>query len=561
MAGLVAGGADAAVICPGSRSTPLALGLLRHERVRVRMHYDERSAAYFALGWARARGRPVVVLGTSGTAVANFLPAVVEAYYSRVPLVLLTADRPPELWDVGAAQTIHQAGIFGPHVKWAAWLPTPAAQAALERHAAVSGRRAAETARTAPAGPVQLNVPLREPLLPVFGQGPPPVPPPEVIGRAAPPAVPSGLAERLAGYGRGILVAGASDLAAAWPALRGLSAALGWPILADPLSNLRTADDPEGRIVARYDLLLRSEAARAALRPAVAVRFGAPPTSKVLAMWLESVPTWVVDPEGGFRDPGLLAEGFWHGGEPARSGPAAAPDDGWLARWQAAEVVADRALRAALAEAEATAPGFEGLWYARLQAPWARGLAVMVGNSMPVRDLDSFFGRTAGGPRFWANRGAMGIDGVLSTGLGLAAEGERVLVVLGDLSFFHDQNGLLAARLGRLDATVVVVHNDGGGIFSFLPQRALDADTFETLFGTPHGLDFEGTARTYGLPYARATTVGDLEAAVRASLEQPGTRVVEWRVMPREDNVRWHERTVEAVARALAGGDDGDAVV
>jgi 2-succinyl-5-enolpyruvyl-6-hydroxy-3-cyclohexene-1-carboxylate synthase len=518
------------------------------------MHYDERSAAYFALGWARARGRPVVVVATSGTAVANFLPAVVEAYYSRVPLVALTADRPPELWDVGAAQTIHQVGIFGPHVKWQASLATPQANGgALARQAAVAGRRAAETARMAPAGPVHLNVPLREPLLPVFEPGAPHPTPPDVVPPEAPPGVPRGLAERLAAFGRGILVAGASDLRASWPALRALSQALGWPILADPLSNLRTADDPDACVIARYDLLLRAEAVRRALRPSVAVRFGAPPTSKVLALWLDEIPTWVVDPEGGFRDPGLGAEAFWHGDGPVGAVEPALPDAGWLDRWRAAETVADRALAAWLKEAETTVPGFEGLFYGRLQAPWARGLHVMVGNSMPVRDLDSFFGRAAGGPRFWGNRGAMGIDGVLSTGLGLAAQGERVLVVLGDLSFFHDQNGLLAARLGRLNATILVVHNDGGGIFSFLPQSALDVSTFETLFGTPHGLDFEGTARTYGLPFRRVETVQEVEAAVVDALFEPGTQVVQWRVLSRADNVRWHDEAADAVVRAVVG--------
>jgi 2-succinyl-5-enolpyruvyl-6-hydroxy-3-cyclohexene-1-carboxylate synthase len=561
VAGLVAGGADRAVICPGSRSTPLALGLLRHPRMRVRMHYDERSAAYFALGWARARRRPVVVLATSGTAVANFLAAVVEAHYSHVPLVLLTADRPPELWDAGAAQTIHQVGIFGPHVKWAASLPTPADHDALARHAVLVGRRAAEMARAGPAGPVHLNVPLREPLVPVFrGDAGPAVHPPEVFGGPPPAAVPAGLAERLEDAGPGILVAGASDLADAWPALQALSAALGWPILADPLSNLRTVADPDSRIISRYDLVLRGPA-RTVLTPAVAVRFGAPPTSKVLNTWLESIPTWVVDPDGGFRDPTLGAAAFWTGGPPAAATAVAVRDGRWLARWQAAERLADDALRTALGEIGAAAPEFEGLWYPRLQAPWARGLAVMVGNSMPVRDLDSFFGRAAGGPRFWGNRGAMGIDGVLSTGLGLAAEGQRVLVILGDLSFFHDQNGLLAARLGRLDATVVVVHNDGGGIFSFLPQHALDPGTFETLFGTPHGLDFEGTARTYGLPFRRVTHVDELEAAVRATLGEPGTHLVEWRVLPREDNVRRHDEVAQAVARSVTAEAVADAVV
>jgi 2-succinyl-5-enolpyruvyl-6-hydroxy-3-cyclohexene-1-carboxylate synthase len=573
---LVRAGVRAAVVSPGSRSTPVALALARQAGIALYVHPDERSAAYFGLGLAKATGAPVVLASTSGTAAANYLPAVAEARYGRVPLVLLTADRPPEARDVASAQTIDQVRLYGSHAKWSVDLPPPAPLAVVVRHARVVGARAARLAVRAPAGPVHVNVPLREPLVPD-----PTAPAPMDAARAPwrrdaaagpyvsfPPSrlrldagATRALAAAWAAVDRGVVIAGpepGDGAAAAGKRARAAAALarrLGWPLLADPLAAARQAPDS----IRRHDAFLRDEAALEALRPDGAVLFGAPPVSRTLARLVGAVPhgaVWLVDDGGGYPDPSLGAAHVVDA-EPAAAFaavaaqlPPPAPGEGrWRRLWREVDGAAARAIVDALAERQEL---FEGRLYAELGALVPAATRVVVGNSMPVRDADAFFAPRRRGVVVLGNRGASGIDGVVSTALGVAAaeDGRPTLLVLGDLSFFHDLNGLVAARRFGLSLTVVVVQNRGGGIFSFLPQRA-HGERFEELFGTPLDLDFEPAVRMHGGRFARVRTWPALRAAVRRGLAVSGLTVVEAIVPDRDANVALHEAVWRRVAAAV----------
>lgn len=578
---LVRSGVVSAVVSPGSRSTPLALALARRPEIRLYVHPDERSAAYFGLGLAKAPGRPVALVCTSGTAAANYLPAVVEARYARVPLVVLTADRPPELRDVAAPQTIDQVRMFGSHAKWSVDLPPPAPLEAVVRQARVVADRAVALSLAPPQGPVHVNVPLREPLVPQTSAAPPPgfeAPPwrgrPDGLPYARvwdqPPAPDPGHARRLgaelAQTARGVVVCGPEPgdgperaLARARAAAR-FARRLGWPLLADPLSAARTL----GEAVTRYDAFLRSDAVRAALAPERAVRIGAPPVSKALGELLDAMPEGalaVVDDGGGYPDPSLRAGDVVHADPEAwlrAAAAAAAPApgaDAWRTRWREAEGAAAAATAEAMLRTESMFEGRILHELARLVPPAA---TVVVGNSMAVRDADAFFHPRGRGVRVLGNRGASGIDGVVSTALGAAAAapGRPCLMVLGDLSFFHDLGGLVAARRFGLGLTAVVADNDGGGIFSFLPQRR-HGERFEELFGTPLGLDIGPAVGMHGGRVERVRSWRAFRAAVRRGLGGEGLTVVAVAAPSREENVRLHEALWQEVARAVETALEG----
>ncbi len=572
---LVRAGVRHACLAPGSRSTPLAMLLAGHPGLRLWVHLDERSAAFFALGLAKARREPVALLCTSGTAAANFLPAVVEARLGRVPLVVLTADRPPELRDVGAPQTIDQLRLFGSHAKWFVEVAPPEGTADLLRYARTLAARAAATALAAPAGPVHLNLPLREPLVPLPYDIPQEVPAGEEAAwrgrsegrpyvalaqgsRALPAAEVERLAGDLAGVSRGLIVCGPQDDPAFPAAVGRLAAALGWPVLADPLSQVRCGPHDRRAVIDGYDAFLRDPRAVEALAPEVILRFGAIPTSKPALLYLQrhaAARQIVVDGGDGWPDPTLIATDVLHADPPTlcRSlvkalGDAGASASAWLATWREVD---RRARDAATACLLGFAEPFEGRVFHEMAAVLPEGSTLFVGSSMPVRDLDTFFPASARPVRFLANRGANGIDGVVSSALGAAAGSAGPLaLVIGDLSLYHDMNGLLAARRFGLDATIVLVNNDGGGIFSFLPQAA-HPEHFEALFGTPHGLDFRPVADLYGATYARPEGWGEFRAAVAAGLREGGLRIVEVRT-DRERNVALHREVWRAVSAALS---------
>ncbi len=575
---LVAVGVREAVVCPGSRSTPLALALRTAPGLRVRVLYDERAAGFFALGMARASGRPVVLLATSGTAVVEFGPAVVEASLSRVPLVVLTSDRPAELRDRGAPQTIDKDHLYGRAAKWFTELPlldgTPAT---LAHWRSVAGRAVA-VAAAGPAGPVQVNVPFREPLLP---DGPLAMPDgagtgSRAVGARAFASVVRGrrtldgasldaLAARLADARSGLVIAGPDADPALPAALAALARATGFPILADPLSGLRAGPHDRELVVVRGDQLARSGPWLDAHLPDLVLRTGAMPTSKPMTELLARArPELVIlDGDAGWREAALVPATFVHAdaaetasalaGRLATAGTATPA--AWTNDWLAADAVADAAMTAFLAALDEP---FEGAPWPVLADALPDGSILWASSSMPVRDMDAWLPSTDRAITVCANRGANGIDGVVSTALGSAAvAGGPVVLVVGDIAFLHDLNALVAARLHGLSATIVLVNNDGGGIFSFLPQAQPTAavpgtglpEHYEELFGTPHGIDVGPIVTALGGEH-RLVTTGDLDAAIHDSLGRPGVRVLELRT-ERTRNVELHRDLAAAVQRAL----------
>ena len=556
--GLVAGGVRDVCLCPGSRSTPIAVAVQRHPALRTWIHLDERSCAYFALGLAQARHAPVALLCTSGTAALNFAPAVAEAATAGLPLVVLTADRPPELRGVGANQTIDQLRPYGGHAKAFAELPLPVPGDAAAGAARHWGRRAPVLAAAAPAGPVQLNLPFREPLIPDL-------PPPAVLTpdrEGPPPCVEpapgdvAALASLVGERRRGLIVAGPGHAPDGVQAITGLAAALGYPILADPLSQLRRGPHDRSHVIAGYDAMLRAPI-DPDLRPEVVLRVGRTPTSKALGAFLAGLADAeqvVIAEPGRWNDPDLVAARSLDADPTAvcrrlleALAPPPSADAAWPAAWRERERRACAAVDACLAEG-LSEPGAVRALIDALPP----GAAIVAGNSMPIRDLDTVLRPGPAPLHVYGNRGASGIDGVVSTALGIAAArpGSRLALVLGDLSAYHDMNGLLAVRRFGLSATIVVLNNDGGGIFSMLPQ-ASRVPEFEPLFGTPHGLRFEHAAAQYGLGYANPDTSQAYREALADSLARDGAQLIEV-TTERAANAALHEAMWGRVRDALA---------
>lgn len=517
-----------AVVCPGSRSTPLALALAEHDRVAVHVHHDERSGSFLALGLAKVTGRPVAVVVTSGTAVVQLHAAVVEADLAGVPLLVCTADRPPELRHVAAPQTVDQERLFGRATRW--YVDAGVAEGALAgTWRSLAGRAWAEATAGWP-GPVQLNLPFREPLVGAAGALPPargdaPWHQRVRASREAPVLEPSLAAAK------GVVVAGRGITDP--DAVVALAGDLGWPLLADPTSGCRGPS-----AVAAFDAILRTPFADRA-RPEVVLRVGGLPASKVLAQWLETCAAHeiVVVPEPWWPDPAHAAAVLLDEVPVAPAGHE--PVAEWRAAWAAADQLAQDAIDGVLADEPLSEPAVAR----HLTRALPPGAALVASSSMPVRDVE-WFGTARADVRHLANRGANGIDGVVSTAVGVAAAGVRTTLLIGDIAFLHDSNGLLGLADRRLDLTVVVLDNDGGGIFSFLPQRSeLSHERFEALFGTPHGLDLVALARAHGVDAER---VGSPEQLAW----RPGTRVL---VVPgdRDANVELHRRLDAAVAAAV----------
>jgi len=543
-------------VAPGSRSAPLALAFAADPRFRLHVGIDERSVSFLALGMAKASGRPVAVVTTSGTAVGNLHPAVLEAHHSRVPLVLLTADRPPELRDAGAGQTIDQVRIFGNSVRWFCEVGVPEARLHSVGYWRSVACRAYHSAAGRPAGPVHLNCAFRDPLVPVPDEAGFDF---DVSGRADgspwtqsfPPTVSvdnevvARLSNEISSTERGLIVIGTCDFDPSL--LVALAQAAGWPVIAEATSNART-----GAAISTYDALLRDDGFANSHRPDVVLRFGRLGISKSLTGWLDpSTRQIAVDSDGLWLDP---ARGVaWNvGAEPAQlckqliGSVKVRTDSQWQADWLAAEATARAALDAALDEFEEVT---EPCTARDLAALLPDGSNLAVASSMPVRDLDWFMAPRSG-LRVFANRGVNGIDGFVSTALGIAfcAEGPTA-ALLGDLALLHDQNGLLHVRADGIDAVLVVVNNDGGGIFSFLPQ-ADQPENFELLFGTPHGVDLHDVARVHGCGFTRLERAGDLEPALKDALATGGLHIIEART-DRAANVDIHQNLWRRVSDDL----------
>ena len=543
----VRGGVRHAVVCPGSRSTPLALALAADGRLTVHVHHDERSGGFLALGIGLATGIPAVVLTTSGTAAVELHPAVVEASYGRVPLLACTADRPPELHQVGAPQTVDQAHLYGRAVRWFSD-PGVADEAAAGTWRSLAARALLE-ATGSPAGPVHLNLPFRDPLV----ADPGPLPDGRADGgpwhvRLGGAAAEPAPVDHLTGTERGVIVAGGRGADAA--SVAALADATGWPVLADPRSGCRVPGS-----VATADALVRVAPFADAHRPEVVVRLGEPPASKVLGQWLAAsgARQVAVDADGTWFDPDRTAAAVvtadpstWCRTVAARGGPGPGR---WASSWTAAEAAAQEAIgRTLAAHPEVTEPGVAR----RVVEAMPDGSTLVVSSSMPVRDVE-WYGPPRTGLRVLANRGANGIDGVVSTAVGVAAAGGQTALLIGDVALLHDANGLLGLADRGLDLTIVVVDNRGGGIFSFLPQAgSLGTDRFERLFGTPHDVDPAALAAVHGLAALRAHDADGVAAALAATVRTEGTQVVVAET-DRAANVSVHDELHAAVAAALGG--------
>lgn len=621
---LVAGGVRHVCVAPGSRSTPLAWAVAERAAARsgdggsgdpgaadagtgtqgaptltCSVHLDERGAGFFAVGYASATGRAAAVVCTSGTAAANLLPAVVEAHHSRLPLVVVTADRPPDLRDRGAWQAIDQVKLYGGYTRWYHELGEAAADCAALRYAAAVGARAAAAARSAPCGPVHLNVPLREPLGPAAA--PPaiatPAPPRFASADLRPgPAAVAELAARIAAEPRGLVVAGRPALnAAARAAVARLAAAAGYPVLAEPLSGLRfgvdagadpvihPAADTDAAVgaarrpvwVTGYDALLRPDSGLAVPPPRLVLRIGGSLTWKHVSDYLgRADAAWqvAIDPERSWDDPtgrvGLRIEApvaatldAVADALPARGDGVDDAGAGWRAGWRAASEAVAGVRASFVAATDGEAARSTAWLHAALVELLPEGALLAVANSMAVRDLDTFGAPGAKALHVVGNRGAAGIDGTLSSALGAAfGSGRPAALLTGDLAFLHDAGGFgpvadLVARYGAaaLDLFVVIVDDGGGGIFEHLPVAAADRRRFETFFATPQAADLAALCRAWGVPCRAAPDPAALAAA--AAVPAP----IRAAVVPidRAANTAAHRAYWRAAAAAAAAATAG----
>ncbi|EXI67203.1 MAG: 2-succinyl-5-enolpyruvyl-6-hydroxy-3-cyclohexene-1-carboxylate synthase [Candidatus Accumulibacter adjunctus] len=559
VAGLCAAGLRDLVLSPGSRSSPLALAFLRQPAISSQVVVDERSAAFLALGMAKAARRPVALLATSGSAVANWLPAVVEADLAAVPLLLLSADRPPELVGWGASQTIDQQRLFGAHLRACHSPGPPAPDFAVDYLHSLARRVLAECCSPLP-GPVQLNLAFREPLLPVgalpagdSGGGQAVVP----VGR--PRLLPDRqlVAECGAAIsGRpGVIVCGGDDYPPGFAAaVSALARQLDCPLLAEPLSNLRFGGHDRSRICVHYDAFLRPPSALAARRPEWLLRCGSFPVTRTLQDWLHANRTArhiVLGADSRWRDPLHCAAAVIQGDPLAvcndwQAMPLQAAPPGWRDAFAHAETQL-----AALAAAWRSREDFEGALIPALLDELPTGHRVFCGSSLPIRDLDAFSGSGERALRFFGNRGVSGIDGNLSTALGVASTGPCV-ALLGDLTLQHDLTALAAA--GGRDIVVVVINNGGGGIFEYLPVATLPE--FERAWLTPQAVDLVAAAAAFGVAGERCASLGGFTTALRRALQRGGPTLLEVPI-DRRRSVAQHRAFWQAAAD-VAGSRTGD---
>lgn len=581
-------GLATAVVCPGSRSAPLAIALAAHPGIEAIPVLDERSASFFALGLARRSGRPAALVCTSGTAGANFYPAVIEAHESQVPLLILTADRPPELRHCHAGQAIDQIKFYGSYPNWQAELATPSVageQLAYLRQTLV---HAWERTQWPVAGPVHLNLPLREPLTPIVdpaianqmqnfdaamffaGLSAPitfPIdaaeanPPRDFAAHCAPDPGRANLSlptivhhwwqqvcTTSAQGNRGLIIAGLAqprDPQTYCQAIATLASTLQWPVLAEGLSPLRNFQSLCPALITTYDWLLRDRQWRATVHPTSVLQIGELPTSKILRQWLTQVQPqrWIVDASDQNLDPlhgpthhlRLSLETFSRLVLSQTVAAAACPPSAYCATWMEAEHRARTHMDATLA---ALADPFEGKVAWLLAQTLPIGTPLFIANSTPVRDVEWFWPPSDRQIRPFFNRGANGIDGTLSTALGIAHRHQPTVLLTGDLALLHDTNGLLLAKnlVGHL--TIVLINNNGGGIFESLPIAQFDPP-FTEFFATPQQIDFAQLCATYNVEYLPITNWPQFQQ-VLTSLPTTGIRLLEVRC-DRQADAHWRQ--------------------
>ncbi len=559
-------GLQTAILCPGSRSAPLTLAFAQHPQLKAIPVLDERSASFFALGMARRLHQPVALVCTSGTAGANFYPAVIEARESGVPLLIFTADRPPELRHCHAGQAIDQVRLFGQYPQWQTELGLPEANLDVLAYLRQTLVYAWERSQFPTPGPVHLNLPFRDPLAPLAENWPEEqssvadLDPAQFFQHLLPPALPPEpialpthrLPERLPDWHRletGILVVGLAQPAQPQrycEAIAQLAQSLGWPVLADALNPLRNFASLNPYLIDHYDLILRSPDAAQSLQPDGVIRLGELPTSKTLRQWLSQldVPQWVLSTSAENFDPlhsktlhlrtplETLLDSFPHS-------PTPPLPHSHLKTWQHLDQqIAQRLTAQFTATSDLREPKIA--WFLSQTLP--PETLLFVANSTPVRDLEWFWQKGDRHIQPYFNRGANGIDGTLSTALGLAHAANRASVLLtGDLALLHDTNGFLLAlgaqRSGKLrgSLTIILINNNGGGIFELLPIAQFDPP-FEEFFATPHPIQFAQLCQTYGIEY-HAIQTWEAFAQNLQSLPQQGIRLLELRTDRKADSV------------------------
>ncbi|WP_226670282.1 2-succinyl-5-enolpyruvyl-6-hydroxy-3-cyclohexene-1-carboxylic-acid synthase [Metabacillus litoralis] len=551
------------VISPGSRSTPLAMLMLEHPDLTSYINIDERSAGFFALGLAKSGKKPVALLCTSGTAAANYYPAIVEAHYSRVPLLILTADRPHELRDVGAPQAINQINMYGNYSKWFVDLSLPESNDDMLRYSRTIAGRAVGISSTNPQGVVHLNFPFREPLIPNLKlqnlwdthenrknylhttAG---------ITSLREEDIQS-IVELFESEQKGIIICGDNQKTSYTEEVLLLSKCLSYPILADPLSQMRGGKHNKNGIIDSYDTLLKYPAIVDTLKPTIVIRFGAMPVSKPLMKMLKNNPDIkqiVVDSSGEYRDPTLNSSHLISYEEelfckelikvlPKRN------TSSYYEKWVLSQSIHDHTIEESL---ENITELFEGKVVQALQKALPNQCKLVVGNSMPIRDLDTFFRNTLKDIEFYCNRGANGIDGVISTALGISADQSKpTFLLIGDLSFYHDLNGLLAAKMNKLNLTIILVNNDGGGIFSFLPQSS-EEKHFERLYGTPTELDYSKVVDMYGGDFKKINSWEEFQSYFEQTWSNKGLKVLEVQTN-RNTRVKVHRELLDHVSQEI----------
>ncbi|MCA1056792.1 2-succinyl-5-enolpyruvyl-6-hydroxy-3-cyclohexene-1-carboxylic-acid synthase [Rossellomorea aquimaris] len=557
---LTANGVEEVVISPGSRSTPLALLFTHHPGVRTYINVDERSAAFFGLGIAKAKNKPVVILCTSGTAAANYYPAVVEARYAKVPLIVLTADRPHELREVGAPQAINQIDLYGKHVKWSVDMALPESTPGILKYAKASATRGVGLSLSAPAGPVHFNFPIREPLIPALedvtftnNQSEKRV---SSGVRGLTPDMRDDLSRTLREKRDGLIICGPGLDPSALESITDFSEHYGFPIIADPLSQVRSGSHPKDGVIETYDAFLKVKEVNEELHPELIIRFGAMPVSKPLTLFLKGlkdIPHWVVSSGEEWQDPIARATEFIYCDERSfcmdlQTGAGINHEEKeWMNKWKSVNDSSRRILK------DGDQPWNEGKAVKQLIEHLPDGASIFASNSMPIRYIDTYFFNSEKSVSVYANRGANGIDGVVSTALGMSTVQAPIYLLIGDLAFFHDLNGLLAAKKYNLDMTIVVMNNNGGGIFSYLPQ-ASDGTHFEELFGTPMDLDFSSAAAFYGASYTLVKEEEEYSEALKHAEGQKGINIIEV-LTNREENVAIHRKMWNFVSQEILKGN------
>lgn len=521
IAGLKQGGVRQVVISPGSRSTPLALLVKRESDLQYFVAVDERSAGFLALGLAKSSQQPVALLCTSGTAAANFYPAICEAEASNVPLVVLTSDRPPELRNVGSPQTMSQNQLYADHVKFFVEMALPESTPLMLRYSFWQGFQLATRAMTGVKGVVHANVPLREPLLPDLTQNTP-------IDLSLTQTTTQNLIAQGWFQKKGLIVLGSErSLAEARLALS-LASHLGWPIVGDPLTQLANSEGDGQNYLKQADVIF--DETRDLPEVEVILRFGKVPVTKNVMFYLrdsQAVQILVDEtqqwPDYLYRSQYLVAESLT---EVAQQLLQSTPnrDQDYLQAWQNLQKLASQAIY----ETSEQFAFHESQLAMMLMKTLARGEQLFVANSNAIRLVDRLSGVSEASFQVFGNRGVNGIDGILSTVAGLAMQTKaRTYLLVGDLTLFHDMNGLQLLKAYQLPVTIILLNNNAGGIFSFLSQRSLTADDFDPLFATPLDLDFAQVAKTYELAYQKVESEADFEQAIATSRKLTGANMIE----------------------------------